>query len=104
MNDTYTGLGDELFPVKISNTVRDIVNASAHIFDSASALDAQVKARQCAAAAALDTDLDPSVVKALVRLRRESHTRDSWTLIEDISLLESLRTCVEQVSDVIQSH
>jgi hypothetical protein len=95
MNEKYPGLADEMFPDKLSETVRSIVEASVNIFEDASALDAQVEERQCAAAAALDTDLDPSVVKALLRLKRDMNSL--WTLLEDITYLESLRTCVEQV-------
>ena len=80
--------------------MRSIVEASAHMFEDAAALDTRVEERQCAAAASLDTDLDPSVVKALLRLPRDP---TSWTLVEDITFLELISACVNKVKHIDQN-
>ena len=39
LNDKYPGLGDEIFPIKLCKIMRSIVEASAHMFEDAAALD-----------------------------------------------------------------
>ena len=97
LNDKYPGLGDEIFPIKLSEVMRSIVEASTHMFEDAAALDTRIEERQCSAAAALETGLDQSVVKALLRPPRDT---TSWTLVEDITFLELISACVNEVKHI----
>ena len=92
LNKDGSGLGDQIFIDKMDRQMREVLEASAHIFGDGDALAARVEQRQQDEVAAMMSDLDASLKHALVKLEPKRATKDAWTMAEDIQLLQQVST------------